>query len=100
MTVRESARISLIVTSPGLLLGVRGIEVIVDGDVVDMVQFGEPFSFELAPGDHSLQIRLRAMMSRRSNVVNFSAAPGEEIAFSAKYSRMWGTLRLKKAPGA
>lgn len=92
-----AARLKLTVRSPGLLLGVRKIEVLLDGEPVDAVQFGQTSSLEIAPGDHTAQIVLHAVFKRRSNVLAFRVADDEDRAISGKYSRLWGSLRIREA---
>jgi hypothetical protein len=90
------ARLTITIKSPGLLLGVRGIEILLDGQTVDTVRFGEACRIECAPGDHTLQARLRAVLSRRSNVLRITAVDGDDRIVTGRYSRMWGTLKLEE----
>ncbi|MEP0325238.1 hypothetical protein [Bauldia litoralis] len=90
------ARLTLTIRSPGLLIGVRGIEILLDGEMVDRVQFGEACTIECEAGEHTLRARMRAVISRRSNILKLTVADGEDRRFDGKYSRLWGTLPIRE----
>lgn len=92
-----TARLTIALRSPGLILGVRGIDVLLDGEPVHTIGFGETTTVECAAGDRTLQLKLNAVLNRRSNTLRLTVADGEERALAGRYSRMWGTLRLREA---
>ena len=92
-----ASRIEIAFPSPGWLFGVRGIDVLVDGENVGRVRFGETKTVECAPGPHKVQAVLKAIFSRHSNALDVEVPADEAARVSGVYSRTFGTIELKSA---
>ncbi len=77
------------------LVGVKGLDVVIDGQVVATTMFGESATVEVAPGGHRVELTLRSVISRTSNPIDVNLADGQTVNITAKYSRMLGTFNLK-----
>jgi hypothetical protein len=76
------------------LIGMGGIDVLVDGQFAAITDFGQTATVDLAPGVHNVAVRLRGVIYRTSNSVTVHAADGQCTAATAKYNRFFGTFKL------
>ncbi len=84
-------------SDPGLLFGVEGIDVLIDGKMVGSQAFGGRQSFACAPGSHTVQAVLRAVHTRHSNALTVEVAEGASVGVTGRYDRMYGTIALQQA---
>lgn len=93
-----TGRIEISLQRTALLLGVRGIEIHLDGEPVDTIGFGATRTISCPPGEHTVQLVLQALFfRRRSNRLAIVVPEGGGVAIMGRYSRMWGNLRLTAA---
>ena len=88
----------LSVTVRPLILPLPGgcsIEILVDGTAVGEVEFGETTTVDVSPGRHTIALLLHGLVDRISQSESLSCAAGETVAVTAKYSRLWGTMKLQ-----
>lgn len=90
-----SSEIEVSLAAVKMLAGVQGIDVLVDGEPQASLQFGETTILPVAPGRRAIQVLLRAVFNRRSNVLSVNVAEGERVVVVGKYSRLWGSIKLK-----
>ena len=76
--------------------GLRGIEILVDGEIRADLQLGESAALEVLPGQHQIGAILNGVVSRRSKQLSVAVADGDEVNVIGKYSRLWGNLRLSQ----
>lgn len=81
----------------GALLGIRGIDVLVDGAVAGQIRAGEAREFAVAPGSHGVELELQGIVRRRSNRVEVSVPADGAVSVAGRYSRLWGKLQLALA---
>ena len=87
------------VTIPPLklpLVGVRGINVLVDGEVATPIDFGKSATVNVEPGMYRVAIQLSGVLNRTSNGVTVELTDGEVAGFIGRYSRLWGSFSLKR----
>lgn len=90
-----TAKVKITLVDPGFLAGVRGIDFLLDGEQMALMQFGESKDFEITPGEHTVQVILHGVIKRSSKVLKFSLAKGQGANVESKYSRLWGTMSIK-----
>jgi len=90
-----SSEIKVSLAAVKMLAGVQGIDVLVDGEPQASLQFGETTILTVAPGRRAIQVALRAVFNRTSNVLPVTVAEGERVMVVGKYSRLWGSIKLK-----
>ena len=81
----------------GLLAGVNGIHVLIDGERCRTTQFGETVEFDVSPGPHTFQAVLDAVLERPTKVLELQVADDTTVSINGKYSRLWGNIKLKRA---
>ncbi len=94
------SRIEVALVDPGWLLGVRDVEVLVDGNPAGRMQFGEELALDCSSGSHSVQLVLHALVTRRSNALTLDVAAGETKSIAARYSRLWGSIKITETAAA
>jgi hypothetical protein len=94
-TIMATGKIEIALSDPGKLLGVRGLDIQIDGEQAGSIGFGETKQVECAPGSHQVRILLHAVVHRRSNVVTVEVGEDRPARLHGDYSRLWGTVRLK-----
>ena len=92
-----SSRIEIALADPGGLLGVKDVEVQLDGNPAGKIQFGERLTLHCSGGSHAVQLVLRAIAIRRSNTLMVDVAEGETKSIAASYSRLWGSIKITEA---
>lgn len=78
-------------------LGVKGIDILLDAEVVATTEFGGKVTVEAPVGDHSIRVQLRGVITRKSNVIRLAINEGDQIKIAAKYSVLWGSISIRKA---
>jgi hypothetical protein len=78
------------------LVGIKGIDVLVDGEKRCSIRFGEVVCLEVNPGERIVQIHLHGTLDRKSGTFQVLVAEGGQVAIEAKYSRMWGNFKLRQ----
>jgi hypothetical protein len=58
---------------------IRGIEILVDGEFVGDLRFGDSLQIEIPPGHH----KIKATNRLKSKTLEFGVIPGETIRFEA-----------------
>jgi hypothetical protein len=76
--------------------------IVVDGADVRTVQVGETVVFEVSPGPHAIQLvqvfrsvaTLKMGITRKSNLLQFTVAPGTQAVVAAEYGFILGKFSL------
>jgi len=89
--------ISIEFPESGFLFRMKGIDVLVDGAAVGSLAFGRHETFSCAPGSHVVRAVLRGILTRRSNTLAVEVTEGASVRVVGIYSRIFGTMVLKKA---
>ena len=89
-----AATIELSLPKPGRLVGVRKMELLLDGEVNRNLAFGESYEVLCEPGPHTASIVLYGLLTRRSKPLRFHAGEYETIRINARYNRLLGTITL------
>lgn len=64
-----TAVINMKLDGPGLLKGLKGIDIVLDGNVVRTTEFGRVESIPSDPGEHRVYVVLRGLVTRKSKEV-------------------------------
>jgi hypothetical protein len=91
------AEITLDLSDPGNLIGIRKLELMLDGKLNRDINFGGNYKIECAPGDHAVQIITHGWLRRQSNVLRVATSEGRSTKLIAQYSRLWGNIKLVQA---
>jgi glycine/serine hydroxymethyltransferase len=91
------AAITVTLADIKMLAGVKGIDVLVDGDPQTTLQFGETVTVEVEPGHRAVQAILHGVVQRKSKTLFVLVPEGGHVAIVGKYSRLWGTIKLASA---
>lgn len=78
------------------LVGVKPTGVLVDGQEVAQVNFGQSVACDLSPGVRHVALLLHGVINRQSNTVALNVGEGEPVALIGKYNRFWGSFSLKR----
>lgn len=89
------SKISLSLAPIGLLIGLKGVAVPLDGEKQTTIQPGETLELDVEPGERTVQTVLEGGVPRRSKVLRIQIAPNSDYVVAAKYSRLWGNIKLK-----
>jgi hypothetical protein len=89
----------LVVTlkDPGFLLGVSGIDFLLNGRSLSLMHFGDTKEFEIEAGEHVAKLILHGVVDRSSKNLKFSLGEGESVRMEGKYSRAWGNMNISLA---
>jgi len=87
-------KLKISLKDPGYLMGVKGIDVILDGYKICTMQFGEIREFDIAVGAHIINLMLRAMFKRSSNNLQITAKENGIVHIIGDYSRAWGYVKI------
>jgi hypothetical protein len=76
--------------------------IVVDGNDVRTVQIGETVVFQVPPGSHAIQLvqvfrsvaTLKMGITRKSNLLEFTVAPGTQAVVAAEYGFILGKFSL------
>ena len=77
------------------LVGVQGIDVLINGEAALQTDFGQTFTLELEPGVYDIAVRLRGVLNRTSNTIQVNVNEEEPTRLIAAYNRFWGSFRLR-----
>lgn len=77
------------------LMGVEGIDVLLNGQKVGETDFGETFTLKVQPGRYQIALRLHGVLKRTSNTVLAEMDEGQHIRLVAAYNRFWGSIGLR-----
>lgn len=88
------SRIIVSFKNPGFLVGMKGIELLIDGNRVDIFEFGETRVFDIPVGKHVARVYLHGVTDRLSKPLNFTIDHNQTIYIEGTYSRMWGNISL------
>lgn len=73
------------------------IDVLVDGEAVGSIRFGERTTFPCPPGPHQVRAVMRTVVTRKSNSLKVIVPSDGAFNIRATYSRLWGNLKLRSA---
>lgn len=82
------------IKDPGFLVGVRGIEFLLDGRGQGVLQFGDIKEFEVHLGQHVAKVILHGVIDRSSKELRFSLGEDQTVRIEGKYSRLWGNMSI------
>lgn len=100
----KSASIKFTLADMKGLYGLKSITILLDGQSLKTIQFGETVVFEVSPGQHTIQTKLVSRpilitlfftITRKSTILNVNVAPNAQVSVMAKYSRSWGNIALE-----
>jgi hypothetical protein len=88
------------------LIGLKSIAVVLDGQPLRTVQFGETLVLDVPPGQHAIQTKLVSRsfatlfitVTRTSKALNVTVAPDTQLSIMGKYSRAYGNIELQGCP--
>ncbi|MEQ9811142.1 MAG: hypothetical protein RLO50_00050 [Azospirillaceae bacterium] len=92
-----AASVSIVLTKFGGQRGIKGIDVIVGGQVLHTASGDGTYRIELPAGTHVIGLVLRGLATRRSKVVEVTLDEGEARELRGSYSILWGSVALKPA---
>jgi len=78
-----------------MIVGIKGVEILVDGKEQTAIEFGETVTFDVEPGEREIRTILYGVADRESKALKVTAIEGEKVAIKGKYSRLWGNIKLK-----
>jgi len=90
-----TAVINVTLDDPGLLKGLKDIDIVLDGNVVRTTDFGRVESIPCDPGEHRVQVVLRALATRKSKEVMLTLVDDAVAELTVSYSKLWGSISLK-----
>lgn len=90
-----SSQIQVTLAEVKMLAGIKGVDILVDGEKRQSIRFGETVSFEVDIGERAIQAVLHGVVVRKSKVLPIVATEGAQLEIDAKYSRLWGNIKLK-----
>ena len=93
---QASAKIRIEMESQPLLLKLGKMEVWLDGQVISKdLWFGKTMEFIVTEmGQHTLQISLKSILTRKSELVTFQISAGQLLNFEGIYSNISGGVNL------
>ena len=91
-----AAQLRVACKDPGKLIGAGSIELLIDGTPTTALTFGNTTTLAVAPGSHTAQVVLRAVLTRTSKALTFTCAEGETLDFVVTYSRLWGSMSIAR----
>jgi hypothetical protein len=93
---QASAKIRIEMESQPLLLKLGKMEVWLDGQVISKdLWFGKTMEFIVTEmGQHTLQISLKSILTRKSELVTFQISDGQLLNFEGIYSNLSGGVTL------
>lgn len=77
------------------IVGMGRIDIVCDNIVVSSGELGETVQVELPAGPHKIHLLLHGVFKRQSRSVNIDLEENTTTKFIAKYSRLWGTMKMK-----
>lgn len=98
----NTAWVNFTVVDYGGLFGEVTNTIVIDGVEVRTIQVGENAVFQVAPGAHTIQLvqvfrsvaTLKMGINRKSNLLQFSVAPGAQAVIAAEYGFILGKFSL------
>lgn len=80
------------------MIGVKGLDVLVDGVVLGTIQFGESQSFTVSPGGRTVSVAMRCLgnLKNRSQETFVMVAESEPCCFQVSYNRVTGKVLLAR----
>jgi hypothetical protein len=102
----KSASIKFTLADMKRIYGLKAITILLDGQSLKTIQFGETVVFKVSPGQHTIQTKLESRPSiitlfftitRKSTILNMNVAPNTQVSVMAKYSRTTGNIGLQNS---
>lgn len=92
----QPAKIIIEMESQPFLIKLGKIQVLLNNQVISSdLWFGKTMEFTIAePGAHTIQIALKSVLTRSSDVLSFQIAPGQVIKFDGIYGNFGGGVSL------
>jgi hypothetical protein len=92
----QPAKIIVEMESQPFLIKLGKIQVLLDDHVISSdLWFGKTIEFTITePGAHTIQIALKSVLTRSSELLSFQIAPGQVIKFDGLYSNFGGGVSL------
>jgi hypothetical protein len=91
-----STSIVIEMESQPFLLKLGKIQVLLDDQIINSdLWFGKTMEFQLSePGQHTLQIALKSVLTRSSEKISFHISSGQTLKFDGIYSNFGGGVSL------
>lgn len=92
----DSAKIIIEMESQPFLLKLGKIQVLLDDQVINSdLWFGKTMEFQISePGQHTIQIALKSVLTRSSEKLSFHISSGQTLKFDGIYSNFGGGVSL------
>ncbi len=76
------------------IFGIKGIDILVDGDIVASLPLGGSKTVEASAGNHTIKAVLHGVVDRESKELEISIKENSTVKIIGTYSRIQGDIQL------